>query len=405
MPHYHKLGNIPSKRHIQFRKADGSLYFEELVSTEGFSAEYSLAYHNYPPTLVTKIDEPYSIAPEIALDKNMQNRSFQGFGISPQGDYLVSRKPVLVNSDCYIILAAPEAWGGMQSAVGGQRSAAGGQDFLGKDYFFKNSDGHEMIFVHEGEGVLKTMYGNLTFGYGDHIVIPRGVVYQIDFKAKKNRLFIVESFSPFRFPKKYVNRVGQLLEHAPFYERDIRIPQELETHDEKGDFLVLVKKQDMIYPYHYATHPFDVAGWDGYHYPYALSIHEFEPITGRIHQPPPVHQTFEANNFVMCAFVPRLYDYHPLSIPVPYYHSNVDSDEVLYYVDGEFMSRKHVERGQITLHPIGIPHGPHPGTIEKSLGQKETRELAVMVDTFRPLKITKQALEIEDKNYYKSWLE
>jgi homogentisate 1,2-dioxygenase len=390
MPHYHKLGQIPPKRHIQFRKPDGKLYSEQLVSTEGFSAEYSVVYHCYPPTVVTKIDEPYSVAPEIALEKNMQHRSFQGFKIKPVAGYLQSRVPVLVNDDCYVILAAP---------------TSDLRPSTPDPYFFKNSDAHEMIFVHEGEGVLKTMYGNILFGYGDHLIIPRGVIYQLEFKTENNRLFIVESFSPYRFPKRYVNRFGQLLEHAPFYERDVRKPENLETHDEKGDFIVMVKKQDMIYPYHYASHPFDVIGWDGYHFPYALSIHDFEPITGRIHQPPPVHQAFEANNFVTCAFVPRLYDYHPLAIPVPYNHSNVDSDEVLYYVDGEFMSRKHVERGQITLHPIGIPHGPHPGTVEKSLGQKETRELAVMVDTFRPLKITKQALEIEDREYFRSWHE
>jgi homogentisate 1,2-dioxygenase len=406
MPHYHTLGQIPPKRHIQFRKPDGNLYSEQLVSTEGFSAEYSLVYHCYPPTLVTKIDEPVSIAPEVAVEKNMQHRSFQGFKVKPSTDYISSRVPVLVNDDCYIILAAPTSWEGPGSKVKGQESTTTDQRPPTADpYFFKNSDGHEMIFVHEGEGTLKTMYGSIEFGYGDHLVIPRGIIYQLEFKTVNNRLFIVESFSPYHFPKRYVNRLGQLLEHAPFYERDIRKPENLETHDEKGDFTVLVKKQDMIYPYHYASHPFDVIGWDGYHFPYALSIHDFEPLTGRIHQPPPIHQTFEANNFVTCAFVPRLYDYHPLSIPVPYNHSNVDSDEVLYYVDGEFMSRKHVERGQITLHPIGIPHGPHPGTVEKSLGQKETRELAVMVDTFRPLKITKQALAIEDREYFKSWVE
>ncbi len=408
MPHYHKLGQIPLKRHIQFRKPDGNLYSEQLVSTEGFSAEYSLVYHCYPPTLVKQIDEPVNIAPEIAIDKNMQHRSFQGFKVKPAEDYLSSRVPVLVNNDCYVILAAPTAWGSLQSSIISRQSTStidNRQSTIDNSFFFKNSDGHEMIFVHEGEGVLKTMYGNLPFGYGDHLIIPRGIIYQLEFKTKNNRLFIVESFSPYRFPKRYVSRFGQLLEHAPYYERDIRKPQDLETHDEKGDFTVLVKKQDMLYPYHYASHPFDVIGWDGYHFPYALSIHDFEPLTGRIHQPPPIHQTFEANNFVTCAFVPRMYDYHPLSIPVPYNHSNVDSDEVLYYVDGEFMSRKHVERGQITLHPIGIPHGPHPGTVEKSLGQKETHELAVMVDTFRPLKITKQALGIEDREYYKSWVE
>jgi homogentisate 1,2-dioxygenase len=401
MPHYHSLGKIPSKRHIQFRKPDGGLYSEQLISTEGFSAEYSLVYHNHPPTAVLKIDEPVQVAPEIAIDKNMQHRSFQGFKVRPADNYISSRIPVLVNSDVYIYLAAPEGWGKYKSSVVSRQSAVG----EGCEYFFKNSDGHELIFVHEGEGTLKTLYGTIDFKYGDHLVIPRGVIYQLEFKTSSNRLFIVESFGPFRFPRRYVNQAGQLLEHAPFCERDIRKPSSLETHDEKGDFLVLVKKEDQLYPYHYASHPFDAIGWDGYHYPYALSIHDFEPITGRIHMPPPIHQTFDGNRFVMCAFVPRLYDYHPLSIPVPYNHSNVDSDEVLYYVDGEFMSRKHVERGQITLHPIGIPHGPHPGTVERSLGQKETRELAVMVDTFRPLKLTRQAMEIEDKEYYKSWIE
>ncbi|HOX77406.1 MAG TPA: homogentisate 1,2-dioxygenase [Bacteroidales bacterium] len=401
MPHYQRLGLIPPKRHIQFRKPDGALYSEQLVSTEGFSAEYSLVYHVYPPTVVTKIDKPFSVAPEIAVDKNMQHRSFQGFKVAPQDNYINSRIPVLVNDDCYIHLAAPKSWAGQQST----RTMENGQSTIDNLIFFKNSDAHELIFIHQGEGTLKTMYGSIPFRYGDHLIIPRGVIYRLDFNSEENRLFIVESFSPFRFPKRYVNRMGQLLEHAPFYERDIRKPENLETHDAKGDFIVMVKKQDLVYPYHYASHPFDVIGWDGYHFPYALSIHDFEPITGRIHQPPPVHQTFEANNFVMCAFVPRLYDYHPEAIPVPYNHSNVDSDEVLYYVDGEFMSRKHVEKGQITLHPIGIPHGPHPGTVEKSLGQKETRELAVMVDTFRPLKITKQAMEIEDSEYFRSWAE
>ncbi len=385
MPHYHKLGSIPSKRHVQFRKKNGELYSEQLVSTEGFSDLYSLVYHCHPPTLVKAIDEPYSVDPEVVIRKNMQHRSFKGFDVKPQTDYLESRVPVLVNNDCHISLAAPTA-----SLT---------------DYFFKNSAADEMIFVHRGSGTLRTIYGNIKFQYGDHLMIPRGTIYQLRFDTADNRLFIVESFSPIRFPKRYVNRSGQLLEHAPFYERDIRKPEDLETHDEKGDFLVKIKRDDMIFPYHYATHPFDLVGWDGFHYPYALSIHEFEPITGRIHQPPPVHQTFEAHNFVTCAFVPRLYDYHPQSIPAPYNHSNVDSDEVLYYVAGDFMSRKHVEQGMITLHPIGIPHGPHPGTVEKSIGKKGTEELAVMVDTFKPLYITRQALEIEDPDYYRSWLD
>jgi homogentisate 1,2-dioxygenase len=384
MPHYHTLGQIPRKRHIQFRKPDGGLYSEQLISTEGFSDVYSLTYHVYEPTLVLKVDEPWSVAPEIALVQNMQHRSYQGYNIKPADDYLKSRVPVLVNNDVYLSVAAP---------------AKGTEG-----YFFKNSMADEIIFIHEGEGVLKTMFGQITFSYGDQLVIPRGTIYQFEFKTTNNRLFIIESFSPIRFPKRYVNKNGQLLEHSPFYERDIRKPENLETFDEKGDFLVLIKKEDYIFPYHYKTHPFDVIGWDGYLFPYSLSVHDFEPITGRIHQPPPVHQVFETKTFVICNFVPRLFDYHPLSIPVPYNHSNIDSDEVLYYVDGEFMSRKHVTKGQFTLHPMGIPHGPHPGTVEKSLGAKETRELALMVDTFRPLRITKQAMEIEDKDYFASWL-
>ncbi len=385
MPHYYKLGDIPAKRHIQFRQQDGSLYHEELVSTEGFSDVYSLIYHVHPPTAVLRIDEPRSVAPEIALTHNMQHRSFRGFQLRAGSDFLGSRKPVLVNDDLQITLAAPAE---------GTR-----------DYFYKNSSADEVIFVHRGSGSLETIYGRLDFSPGDYIVIPRGTVYRISFENSENRLFIVESYSPVETPKRYRNKYGQLLEHAPFCDRDIRKPSELVTHDEEGDFLVNIKKEDILYPYHLRYHPFDAIGWDGYLYPWIFSIHDFEPITGRVHQPPPVHQTFEARNFVICSFVPRLYDYHPEAIPAPYNHSNVDSDEVLYYVEGEFMSRKHVEQGLITLHPIGIPHGPHPGTVERSIGQKETLELAVMVDTFRPLKITRYALELEDKDYFKSWLE
>jgi len=385
MPFYYQSGQIPHKRHVQFRKPDGSLFAEQLVSTEGFSDNYSLVYHCFPPTQVKSIDDAYDVKPTIAVERNIQNRSFKGFNVKPQDDYLMSRIPVLVNNDVYIYMAAP------------RKSM--------EDYFFKNSGASEMIFVHEGEGVVKTMYGQIKFAYGDHLIIPKGTAYQLEFVSENNRLLIMESFSPIRFPKRYMSKQGQLLENAPFCERDIRVPENLLTHDEEGDFLVKVKRDDMIIPYHYASHPFDLIGWDGYHYPYALSIHDFEPITGRVHQPPPVHQTFEGNNYVTCAFVPRLYDYHPDAIPAPYNHSNVDSDEVLYYVDGEFMSRKHVERGQFTLHPIGIPHGPHPGAVEKSIGQKETGELAVMIDTFNPLMITKEALEIEDQDYYLSWLD
>ena len=385
MPQYHKLGTIPHKRHTQFRKPDGELYSEELFSTEGFSNDYSLLYHVHPPTQIIKTENPENVAPVIAEEKMLKHRSLDGFKVKPAKDYLDSRIPVLVNSDVHIVCAAP------QSSV--------------TTYFYKNADADEMLFIHEGSGTLKTMYGNLTFSYGDYLIIPRGTMYQIHFNDEGNRLFIVESFSPIRFPKRYLSKYGQLLEHSPYCERDIRPPSDLETHHEKGDFLVRTKKKGMLYNIHYAAHPFDVVGWDGCCYPYAFSIHDFEPITGRVHQPPPVHQTFEANNYVVCSFVPRMYDYHPDSIPAPYNHSNIDSDELLYYVDGDFMSRKNVTRGMMTLHPGGIPHGPHPGTVKKSIGAKETKELAVMVDTFHPLMLTRQALEIENPGYTESWIE
>ncbi len=385
MPHYYTLGKIPHKRHVQFRKPDGGLYSEQLFSTEGFSDDYSLLYHCHPPTQIIKTEPQQDVSPQIAEEKMLQHRCFEGFHIKPAKDFLDSRIPVLVNSDCHIVLASPQ-----QSMT---------------DYFYKNTDGDEMIFVHEGTGKVKTQYGELPFSYGDYVVLPRGTIYQIEFNDENNRLFIVESFSPLRYPKRYMSKYGQLMEHSPYCERDIRKPENLQTFDEKGDFLIRAKKKGIMYGLHYGTHPFDVIGWDGCCYPYIFSIHDFEPITGRVHQPPPVHQTFETNAFVVCSFVPRLYDYHPDAIPAPYNHSNIDSDEVLYYVDGDFMSRKNVTRGMITLHPAGIPHGPHPGAVEKSIGAKETKELAVMVDTFRPLMLTKQALEIENGSYVMSWAE
>ena len=384
MPYYHKQGNIPHKRHTQFTKPNGELYTEELVSSEGFSSIYSLIYHEFPPTRVIKAEAAAKVDKKTWVAENMQNRAFKGFNVKPEKDYINSRKVMLFNDNIEIILAAP-----MQSM---------------EEYFFKNAMADEMIFIHRGTGVMKSVYGNLQFKPGDHLVIPKGTVYQLHFDTNDNRLFIVESFSPLRFPKRYVNNNGQLLESAPFYERDIKIPQ-LETHtNENGEFQIMIKRKDSYFSYTYANHPFDAVGWDGYLYPYIFSIYDFEPITGRIHQPPPVHQTFETDAFVMCAFVPRLYDYHPKAIPAPYSHSNIDSDEVLYYVDGDFMSRNHVEKGQITLHPMGIPHGPQPGAVERSIGKKETNEYAVMVDTFQPLKLTKYAAGIEVHNYYKSWL-
>lgn len=386
MAHYYSLGQIPKKRHTQFRKPDGGLYAEQLFSTEGFSSNYTLLYHVHPPTQIIRSEEPVDVSPKAASDNILKHRCYQGFNVKPEECFIKAKKTVLFNNDVHISLAAP--LNGLEGNV-----------------FYKNADCDEVIFVHEGTGVLKTQYGKIPFEYGDYLVIPRGTIYQISFDTENNRLFIVDSFSPITFPKRYLSRYGQLLEHAPFCERDIKKPQDLEPFDEKGEFEIKMKKNGMMYSIWYGTHPFDVIGWDGCEYPYAISIHDFEPITGRVHQPPPVHQHFDAHNFVICSFVPRLFDYHPQAIPAPYNHSNIDSDEVLYYVDGEFMSRKHVDRGMITLHPSGIPHGPHPGTVEKSIGQKETPELAVMVDTFRPLYMTELAKQIEMDGYDKSWMD
>jgi homogentisate 1,2-dioxygenase len=385
MPIYHKLGKIPAKRHVIFKSEKGNHYYEQLFGTEGFSGMDSLLYHTHRPTQVKEILKSYSVAPKIAIEKNIKSLLLKGFEIKPTADFLESRKTILLNGDCQIGLAAPT-------------------ESLTK-YFYKNADADEMIFIHKGKGKLRTFLGNINFEYGDYLIIPRGMIYQIEFETSDNRLFYVESFAPYYTPKRYKSSSGQLLEHSPFCERDFKLPTELETYDEKGDFIIKIKKEGMIHEVVYATHPFDVVGWDGYNFPYGFSIHNFEPITGRVHQPPPVHQTFETSTFVVCSFVPRLYDYHPQAIPAPYNHSNIDSDEVLYYVDGDFMSRNNIEQGHITLHPKGIPHGPAPGAMERSIGQTVTQELAVMVDTFRPLMVTEDAMGIDDGKYYKSWVE
>jgi homogentisate 1,2-dioxygenase len=384
MPIYHQLGTIPNKRHVVSRQTNGNLYQEELVGTQGFAGMSSLVYHLYPPTRVKQKDKAYSVEPKVAMSHSLDAMSFQGFQIQPEQDFIKSRKTLFVNASMQIGLAAP------------QHSTS---------YFYKNADADEMIFVHEGSGTLLTMFGELQFKYGDYIIIPRGTVYQVKFDTPDNRWLFVESVDPIFTPRRYRNEFGQMLEHSPFCERDIQRPHSLKTYDEQGAFDIYIKKRGFMFPYVYASHPFDVAGWDGYHYPYTFSIFNFEPITGRIHMPPPIHQTFESRNFVICSFVPRLYDYHPDAIPAPYHHSNIDSDELLYYVDGDFMSRNNIQKGQITLHPGGIPHGPHPGAIERSIGKKSTEELAVMIDPFQPVQITEEALKIDVKDYYKSWLE
>ena len=384
MPRYHTLGKIPHKRHITFKKPDGSLYQEELFGTAGFAGMSSLIYHLHPPTVVSEIKKVADLTPKIAIEKHMKAMSFQGFSI-PQGEeYLESRKTLFVNASMKIGLAAPKTFN--------------------QDYFYRNSDNDEMLFIHIGSGTMRTMYGNLDFKYGDYLIIPRGTTYQMDFDTEDNRILYIESKDPIYSPKRYRNDFGQFLEHSPFCERDFRLPKDLKTHDEMGEFKILSKKQDILYEYTHKNHPFDVIGWDGFHYPYAFSIFDFEPITGRIHLPPPIHQQWEAAGFVICSFVPRMYDYHPQAVPAPYHHSNVDSDELLYYVDGEFMSRNNIQKGQITLHTGGIPHGPHPGAIERSVGKTKTGELAVMIDPFNPVMITEEALKLEVGDYYKSWL-
>ncbi len=385
MPLYHRQGKIPHKRHTIFKKDDGSLYYEQLFGTIGFDGMSSLLYHLHRPTMVKEVRKALDISPKAAVKYNISSRLLKGFEIEPEDDFLESRKVLLFNNDVHIAVAAPK------SSI--------------TDYYYKNSDANEMIFIHKGSGILKTFLGEIPFEYGDYLIIPRGMIYQIHFNSEDNRLLVAESYHPIYTPKRYRNRFGQHLEHSPFCERDFKLPQNLQTYDEKGNFLMKVKKQGQMHHLVYASHPFDVVGWDGYNFPYGFSIHDFEPITGRVHQPPPVHQTFETSAFVICSFCPRLYDYHPDSIPAPYNHSNIDSDEVLYYVDGDFMSRNHIEKGFISLHPAGIPHGPHPGAYERSIGQKATHELAVMIDTFKPLQLTQTALEIDDGKYYKSWLE
>jgi len=393
MPFYHSLGQIPPKRHTQFEKpagqsgGPGGLYYEQLFGTIGFDGMSSLLYHVHRPTMVRDVLGSVDMTPKLAVEKNIMARKLIGFDAEPadRDDYLGSRVPLFVNKDLLVGVAAPR-----QSLT---------------DYFYKNADADELLFVHRGTGTLRTLLGQIRFGYGDYLVIPRGMIYQITFDTSEPRLLYVESHSPIYTPKRYRNHFGQMLEQAPFCERDIRRPQDLETHDETGDFLMKIKKQGALHSLVYATHPFDVIGWDGYNYPYAFNIQDFEPITGRVHQPPPVHQTFQTDTFVVCSFCPRLYDYHPKAIPAPYNHSNIDSDEVIYYVDGDFMSRNDIAPGHITLHPGGIPHGPAPGAMERSIGKRETVEYAVMVDTFRPLMLTEQALRIDDGKYYQSWLD
>lgn len=381
--YYRQLGKVPRKRHIQFKKEDGALYREQVMGTKGFSGTQSILYHHHMPTSVGETSFYKSLQFEYEEQTSLQHRHIRTKDIDKTGDVVEGRVYILGNADLLIAIANVTEE---------------------SEHFYRNGEGDEMFFVHYGSGEVQTMFGTITYRKGDYIMIPIGTIYKV-VPSTDSKFLIVESNSQLTTPRRYRNEYGQMLEHSPFCERDFRGPEVLETFDEKGEFTVLTRARGNLYKHVLTHHPFDVVGWDGYLYPWAFNIEDFEPITGRIHQPPPVHQTFEGHNFVVCSFVPRMYDYHPEAIPAPYVHSNVNSDEVLYYVEGNFMSRKGIEQESITLHPSGIPHGPHPGKIEGSIGKKETLELAVMIDTFRPLYVIKDAHPYEDPHYMSSWVE
>jgi homogentisate 1,2-dioxygenase len=382
MTFYYKLGTVPHKRHTQFRQPDGSLYHEELMGTHGFSGAKTLLYHLHPPTAIQKVTLIGRVEVTLEEPGPLQPRHLRTAAVTAGGDGITARLPLAINGDLCLSVARPTE---------------------PMTYWYR-TQGDEVIFVHEGSGVLETQFGLLPYRPGDYLVVPAGVLWRLlPESGVKQRLLVIEVNGHVAPPARYLNRYGQLLEHAPYSERDIRPPQDLTPHEATGEFEVRVKARNQISSYRYLHHPLDVVGWDGHLWPFALNIEDFEPITGRVHQPPPVHQTFEGPGFVLCSFVPRLFDYHPLAIPAPYNHANVDSDEVLYYVQGNFMSRKGVEPASLTLHPGGIPHGPHPGTYEDSIGKDRTEELAVMIDTFRPLYLTQAALALEDLHYPLSW--
>ena len=385
MPIYHTLGQIPRKRHVAFRKPDGGVYAEQLMGHEGFSGTSSLLYHIRMPTTVKSAKRVRDIRWEADDDPALKHRHFLTSRVSPGGSPTLDRTPLLFNQDIAMLYVEPDE-----------------QDA----HFYRNAQADEVVYVAKGQGVLESVFGELPYRQGDYVIIHRGIMHRWKLDLTQPQKFLVfESRGHVRWPKRYRNAFGQLLEGAPYSERDIRRPAQLVTHDEEGDFRILVKQYDALNEFILDHHPFDVVGWDGYFYPWAFSIYDFEPIVGRVHQPPPVHQTFEGDNFVICSFCPRPYDFGENAIPAPYNHSNVDSDEVIYYASEEFMSRKGIEFGSVTHHPDGIPHGPHPGRYEASIGQKWTNELAVMMDSFRPLKVAKAAGKLEDPDYHRSWLE
>jgi homogentisate 1,2-dioxygenase len=384
MPFYQVRGTVPRKRHVQFRD-NGLLLTEEVMGLEGFSGNESILYHLQSPCRVKEVAEFEPIEREEWVPEGHAHRLMNTAGLEPEGDEVTGRRLLMWNDDVEISFCRP----------------AGSMD-----YFFRNGEGDEVIFVHHGSGTLETIFGDLPYKAGDYVVVPRGTTYRFAPDEGTEQLYLVfESPGHIEIPRRYRNEYGQLLEHAPYYHRDIHAPTELNTIRERGDFQVKVRVRGGYQTYVLDYHPFDVVGWDGYCYPWTFSIHDFEPITGRIHMPPPSHQTFAGRNFVICSFCPRKLDFDPMAVPIPYHHSNLDSEEMIYYVDGQFSSRKGIEIGSITLHPSGIPHGPQPGLAEKSIGMTETHELAVMCDTFRPLRLTTLARDLDRPEYAYSWYE
>lgn len=382
MPRYHHLGNFPQKHHVQFRQPDGTLYTEQLFSTRGFSGPTSTLYHVNSPTEVSGWTDLGTVKVEFLKDEALRHRHLLTADMPAFGDAVSGRIPLMGNGD----------------VVWYQVKAAQPMPTL-----YKNADGDEVLFVHDQAGTLTTMFGVIDVRPGDYLVIPRGTIYRVDFDAYPARILTLVANGPIEIPRRYRNELGQLQEHAPYRERDLRPPTRLAEYRGRVATDVLIRARDRHVMYHYPYDPLDVVGWDGYDYPYAFNINDFSPITGKLHMPPPIHQTFAGPGFVICSFCPRMLDYHPEAIVVPYNHSNVDSDEVLYYVNDKFGSRKGIHEGSITIHPLGIPHGPQPGATEASIGATKTEELAVMVDTHRPLYLTAQALRLEDPNYWRSW--
>ncbi|MBT3785481.1 homogentisate 1,2-dioxygenase, partial [bacterium] len=379
--YYHKLGDLPRKRHTIFRRDNGELFREQLMGLAGFSGISSLLYKHRLPTATLRMEvvrtEPL---PEESESKTIACQHFKTAQLPADESLIHARAALLSNSQVSVSVST-----------------------LPPNSLFRNASHHELYFIEEGRGILESEFGNLKFVPGDYVSIPKGITYHWRFESLA-RYLLVQSLEPMRFPSRYLNSMGQFLEHSPVCERDIRVPDELIPRVEEGSFKVLVHRNGAYFEQILAHHPFDTVGWDGCLYPFAISIHDFEPIVGRLHMPPPVHQMFESTHFVVCNFVPRLFDFHPEAIPAPYFHSNIDSDEVIYYVEGNFMSRRGVEKGSITLHPAGLPHGPQPGKTEESVGKKATSELAVMIDTFQPLMVTQRAESVAQADYVESWL-